>query len=55
MPELLKVLDLKGCIVTIDAIGCQREIVKLIKEGGGDYVKSNNKQHGCHPQSPGHR
>lgn len=38
IPELLKVLDLNGCIVTIDAMGCQREIVKLIKEQGGDYI-----------------
>jgi predicted transposase YbfD/YdcC len=30
IPELLKVLSLRGCIVTIDAIGCQKEIVKLI-------------------------
>ncbi len=28
IPELLKILDLAGCIVTIDAIGCQTEIVK---------------------------
>lgn len=40
IPELIKVLDLKGCIVTIDAIGCQREIVKLIVEQQGDYVIS---------------
>ena len=26
-PELIKILDRSGCIVTIDAIGCQREIV----------------------------
>ena len=30
IPELLKVLELSGCIVTIDAIGCQKQIVKLI-------------------------
>ncbi len=29
IPELLKVLSLKGCIVTIDAIGCQKKIIKL--------------------------
>lgn len=38
IPELLKVLSLNGCTVTIDAMGCQREIVKQIREGGGDYV-----------------
>ncbi len=30
IPELIKVLDISGCIVTIDAIGCQKEIVKTI-------------------------
>ncbi len=29
IPELLKVLSLKGCIVTIDAMGCQKKIIKL--------------------------
>lgn len=38
IPELLKVLDLNGCIVTIDAMGCQKEIVKLIVSQGGNYV-----------------
>jgi predicted transposase YbfD/YdcC len=38
IPELLKVLSLNGCIVTIDAIGCQKEIVQQIREAGGDYV-----------------
>jgi predicted transposase YbfD/YdcC len=38
IPELLNVLVLKGCLVTIDAMGCQTEIAKLIIEGGGDYV-----------------
>lgn len=32
IPELIKVLELNGCIVTIDAIGCQKEIVKLITQ-----------------------
>ena len=26
IPELLKILDLEGCVVTIDAMGCQKEI-----------------------------
>ena len=38
IPALLKVLELNGSIVTIDAMGCQRSIVKLIIEQGGDYV-----------------
>ena len=40
IPELLRVLAHKGCIVTIDAMGCQREIVKQIVEQGADYVIS---------------
>ncbi len=40
IPELLKILDLEGCIVTIDAMGCQTEIVKDIVEKGADYVIS---------------
>jgi predicted transposase YbfD/YdcC len=38
LPELIEVLDLAGCIVTIDAMGCQREIVKKIVEKDADYV-----------------
>jgi predicted transposase YbfD/YdcC len=38
LPELIKILDLAGCIVTIDAMGCQREIVKKIVEKEADYV-----------------
>jgi len=40
IPELLKVLALKGCVVTIDAMGCQKEIVKQIVEQEADYVIS---------------
>jgi predicted transposase YbfD/YdcC len=28
IPELIKVLEIAGCIVTIDAMGCQKQIVK---------------------------
>ena len=38
IPELLKLIDVKGCVVTIDAMGCQKEIAKQIVEQGGDYV-----------------
>jgi predicted transposase YbfD/YdcC len=38
IPELLKTLKLKGCIVTIDAMGCQTAITRQIREGGGDYA-----------------
>ncbi len=40
IPELLQILELKGCIVTIDAIGCQKEIVKQIAFKEADYVIS---------------
>ncbi len=38
IPQLLDLLDVSGCIVTIDAIGCQQDIAKQIIEQGGDYV-----------------
>ena len=38
IPRLLELLDLYGCIVTIDAMGCQREISEQIVEGGADYL-----------------
>ena len=38
IPQLLEMLDLNGCIVTIDAMGCQREIAQQITENGADYV-----------------
>ena len=38
IPELLRLLDVSGAVVTIDAMGCQKEIADLIREGGGDYV-----------------
>lgn len=38
IPELLKILDLKGCIVTIDAMGCQKKIAEAICQQGADYV-----------------
>ena len=38
IPKLLKLLDLKGHIVTIDAMGTQKSIAKQIIEQGGDYV-----------------
>jgi len=38
IPALLEMIDVKGCIVTLDAMGCQKEIAKKIVEKGGDYV-----------------
>jgi len=38
LPELLRVLELSGCIVTMDAMGCQKKIAKEIIEADADYV-----------------
>jgi len=38
IPELLELLDIHGCIVTIDAMGCQKAIAQQIIEQDGDYV-----------------
>jgi predicted transposase YbfD/YdcC len=46
IPELFKLLDLEGSIVTIDAMGCQVDIAQKILDGEGDYVlalKDNQK------------
>lgn len=38
IPVLIEALDLKDCIITIDAMGCQKEIVKTIIKKEADYV-----------------
>jgi predicted transposase YbfD/YdcC len=38
IPELLRLLDVSGALVTIDAMGCQKEIADSIRQGEGDYV-----------------
>jgi predicted transposase YbfD/YdcC len=38
IPELLRLLDLEGGVVTLDAIGCQTEIAETIVDQGADYV-----------------
>ena len=38
IPHLLNLLEVSGCIVTIDAMGCQKEIAKTITAQGADYV-----------------
>jgi predicted transposase YbfD/YdcC len=38
LPEILQCLALAGCVVTIDAMGCQREIAQQILDQDGDYV-----------------
>ena len=47
IPELLDLIAIKGCIVTIDAMGCQKQIAKKIRRKGADYllmVKDNQKE-----------
>jgi predicted transposase YbfD/YdcC len=46
IPVLLRLLDLRGATVTIDAMGCQKEIARQVCAQGGDYilaVKDNQK------------
>jgi predicted transposase YbfD/YdcC len=52
IPELLKLLDLSGAVVTIDAAGCQKKIVERIVEQGGDYVLGlKGNQGGLHAET----
>lgn len=46
IPKLLKVLELQGCIVTMDAMGTQKGIAKLIRLRGADYVLALKANHG---------
>lgn len=46
IPELLQLLEITGCIVTIDAIGTQTEIAQTIIENGGDYLLSVKENQG---------
>jgi len=46
IPELLKLLAIAGCIVTIDAIGTQTSIAQTIIEAGADYVLSVKENQG---------
>jgi predicted transposase YbfD/YdcC len=45
LPELLQALDLQGCIVTIDAMGCQTEIAETIVAQEADYVLALKENH----------
>ena len=47
IPKLLKILTIEGCLVSLDAMGCQTEIAQTIIEQQGDYVlalKANHKK-----------
>jgi predicted transposase YbfD/YdcC len=37
-PELLRLLDIRGCTISMDAMGCQTEIAAKIVDGGGNYL-----------------
>src|SRR5262249_48634464 len=46
IPKLLQLLDVRGATLTIDAMGCQKEIARQVREQGADYVlavKGNQK------------
>jgi predicted transposase YbfD/YdcC len=47
IPKLLQMLELHGAIVTIDAMGCQKEIAAAVRERGADYVLAvkGNQEH----------
>jgi len=45
IPELLRILDVTGAIVTIDAMGCQKEIATQIHQAGGAYVLALKENH----------
>ena len=38
MPQLLEILTIKGCIITADALNCQKAIAEKIVEKGADYI-----------------
>ena len=40
IPKLLELLDLRGAIISIDAMGCQKDIARKIVDNGGDYIFS---------------
>jgi predicted transposase YbfD/YdcC len=46
VPELLRRLELAGCIVTLDALGCQKTIAREIHEADADYVLALKANHG---------
>ena len=38
MPALMKLMDIRGSVITADALNCQKEIASQIIEEGGDYI-----------------
>jgi predicted transposase YbfD/YdcC len=45
IPDLLQLLAIKGCMVTIDAMGCQTAIAEHIRDQGGDYLLALKRNH----------
>lgn len=45
IPDLLECLDVSGATVTIDAMGCQKNIATKIKDGGGEYILALKDNH----------
>jgi len=50
IPELLRLVDIKGAIITIDAMGTQKAIAKQIVEADADYVLSAERKPGHNAQ-----
>ncbi len=46
IPKLLKLLDIAGTIITIDAMGCQKDIAKQIRDKEADYILALKGNHG---------
>jgi len=46
IPKLVEILELSGCTVTIDAMGCQKDIAEQIRDEGADYVLALKGNHG---------
>ena len=46
IPELLDMLEIEGCVITIDAMGTQKEVTKKIIEKNGDYILAVKGNHG---------
>src|SRR5437588_3012325 len=46
VPELLRMLSLRGCVVTTDALNCQKEIAAGVRRRGADYVLALKGNHG---------
>ena len=52
VPKLLEMLSLKGCIVTVDALNCQRGIARQIVDQGGDYALALKRNQGSLHDDP---